>query len=287
MKLTWAAGRPVDITFTPADSGAARAGTSAAPVLVIWPAFGAPAPFYRHLTPALAAAGMASLVVEYPDRDTPTGAGRHSTYGYDALATGVHQAVMTWVRRECPGSPVFLLGHSLGGQVSLLAAAVHTSDDDRAAGCAPDGVILAASASPYWRGFGPAGFVRTFFGTAAMALVARGVGYWPGDRLRFWGRQSRVLVADWARFARAGRVRPAGAQRDYGAALADYDGEVLAISLPEDTLAPVSALERLLALVPRASITRWHAPTRLGHVQWVRRNETVVPIIAEWVFARI
>lgn len=196
--ITWAPGEHVTATFTPA-------GTDDAPLLVIWPAFGTPATFYRHLTPALAEEGMASLVVEYPGRETPRGIGRHPTYGYDVLAQQVHEAVMTAAHELRPNAPVFLLGHSLGGHVAMFAAATHPEGP-----AAPRGVIFAASGNPYWRAYGVTGFACSLMGTASMAAVARAVGYWPGDRLRFWGRQSRVLVADWARLARTGQGNPLG-----------------------------------------------------------------------------
>ena len=269
--VTTTSGLTSHVTFIPVDD-------PAAPVLVIRPAFGAPASYYRHLTPALAEVGLASLVVEYPGRETRDGIGRETTYGYDALATGVHESVMTHVRELRPDAPVVLLGHSLGGHVSIFAAALHPDGP-----AAVDGVILAASASPYWRGYGAPGRVRSFAGTALMATVARAVGYWPGDRLKFWGRQSRVLVQDWSRMARTGRVRPSGAQVDYEAALGAYGGQVLAISLPNDSFAPVGGLEQMLRWVPKARVTRWHSPDDLGHIQWVRRNADVVPVIAAWV----
>lgn len=275
MHLTWAPGQDIDVTDTPTQGPCVA-------VLVIWPAFGTPARYYRHLTPVLAQHGMASVVVEYPGRDTDDGIGRHTEYGYDALATNVYEAVMTHVRQEHPDTPVYLLGHSLGGQVCVFAAALHAGTP-----LAPDGVVLVATANPYWRGYAGLAALRSYVGTATMAAVARGVGYWPGDRLAFWGRQSRVLVADWARFARTGRLNPRGATRDYDQAVAAYDGDVLALSLPDDDLAPVPALERLLVLMPRAAVTRWHAPTALGHIQWVRDNSTVVPVIVDWVRAHV
>lgn len=276
MKLEWAPGEHVEVTFTPAED-------EAAPLLVVWPAFGTPARFYRHLAPALAAAGLANVVVEYPGRETPRGVGRHSSYGYDALATKVHEAVMTYAHRERPEAPVYILGHSLGAHIALFAAAMHAGDDATRAGFSPRGLALVATGSPYWRGFERNGFLRSYLGTGFMAFVARTVGYWPGDRLKFWGRQSGVLVADWARLARTGHVRPKGAERSYDDALAAYTGDVLAISLPEDPLAPVTALEELLKLVPRARVTRRHAAIRVGHIQWVRRHEEIVGLTAEWV----
>lgn len=269
--LTTPSGITSHVTFTPVDD-------PAAPVLVIRPAFGAPATYYRHLTPALAEVGLASLVVEYPGRETRDGIGRETTYGYDALATEVHESVMAHVRELRPDTPVVLLGHSLGGHVSAFAAALHAGGPD-----AVDGIVLATSASPYWRGYGPRGRVRSFAGTALMAGVARAVGYWPGDRLKFWGRQSRVLVDDWARLARTGRVAPRGARVDYEQALAAYDGPVLTISVPHDTLAPQGGLEQMLRWMPKARVTRWHSPEDVGHITWVRHHEQIVPVIAAWI----
>lgn len=64
--VTTTSGLTSHVTFIPVDD-------PAAPVLVIRPAFGAPASYYRHLTQALAEAGLASLVVEYPGRETRDG----------------------------------------------------------------------------------------------------------------------------------------------------------------------------------------------------------------------
>lgn len=172
MELTWAPDQHVSVTWTEHEN-------PLAPVLVIWPAFGTPATFYRHLTPALAQAGMASVVVEYPGRETRGGVDRQTDYGYDALATSVHTAVIAHVRESKPGAPVFLLGHSLGGHVAVFASALAAGTPAE-----PDGIILAATASPYWRGYGWRGLPKSFVGTGLMAAVAQGVGYWPGDVFR-------------------------------------------------------------------------------------------------------
>ncbi len=84
-------------------------------------------------------------------------------------------------------------------------------------------------------------------GSAAMSITASVAGFWPGDRLDVggFGRQSRVLISDWSRFARSGRIEPAGADIDYEERIGRLKLPVLSISIEGDDLAPRSASANL------------------------------------------
>lgn len=274
MNLVWDPDQTVAAEWTKTDD-------ATDPVVIILPAFGAPVKFYRRLTPVLADAGISSLAVEYPGRDTRGGITRATVYGYDDLARKVVPAAIRQVREERGEVPIFLLGHSLGGQVSLFAAAAAQGTADEV-----DGVILAASASPFWRGYGQRGIGASLIGASSMALVSRTIGYWPGDVFKFWGRQSRVLVSEWARWARTGKLRFGAGSPDYMRLLREYSGDVLALSIVGDPLAPVSALERMVAMTPQAQVTRWHSEKNIGHINWVRDNATFVAQIVPWIKER-
>ena len=140
MQVPLPGGAQLDVTLTEVDD-------PGAPVLIIWPAFGAKARFYRQLARALAERGLASAVVEWRGHgDSTPLVDRESSFGYDELARVDAPAVTAAVRAARPHSPVVLLGHSLGGHVCTLYAATHAGE--------VDGLVLVGSASPYFRNYG-------------------------------------------------------------------------------------------------------------------------------------
>lgn len=120
-------------------------GDPQAPMLVIWPAMGVPARFYRPFATALREAGLAVVVADLRGTGASTPrASRRSGYGYAELAGDVG-AVLAEVAPVVATRPVVLLGHSLGGQACLLHLA-RAGDAARV-----DGLALVAVGLPYWR----------------------------------------------------------------------------------------------------------------------------------------
>src|SRR5574340_1394422 len=179
------------------------------------------------------------------------------------------------VRERFPDSTPYLLGHSMGGQLGLMYAA---RTRGRLAG-----LILVASGSPYYRGFPARRSSQLLLGSAAMSITANVAGFWPGDKLDVggFGRQSRVLISDWSRFARSGRIEPDGADIDYEERIGRLTLPVLSISIEGDDLAPRSSLENLLSKLPHADVSTWHQPEPLGHNGWIRNPASTVERIAQ------
>ncbi|WP_051865015.1 alpha/beta fold hydrolase [Streptomyces griseus] len=251
-------------------------GASGAPLVVVWPALGVRALFYRRFATTLTAQGLGVAVVDLrgqgDSRPRPDASAR---YGYHELATVDFPAVFAALRERAPGSPVFLLGHSLGGQIGLMYAARNPA--------ALDGVLLVAAGTPHFRTYPGLTGLIPLLGTGIVAGVAALRGYWPGDVLRFAGRQSRVLVADWASMARTGHYRPAGADVDYEDLIAALRLPVLAVSVGGDVLAPPGAVDALCGLLRGADVSRWHLDERLSHMAWARRSEPIAAEIGRWI----
>lgn len=250
------------------------------PVIVVLPGLGIPGGYYALFARALADRGFhvatTDLRGQGDSRPKPSSV---STYGYQELVSVDFPAVFEVVRERFPDATPFALGHSMGGQLASLYAS-------RIRGRL-GGLILVASGSPYHRGFGVARGASLFVGAAAMSLTSNIAGFWPGDRIDIggFGRQSKVLVEDWSRFARSGRIEPAGADIDYEERIARLSLPILAITLAGDDLAPRGSMDNLLRKFPRAELTTRHLKAPRGHNEWIRRPDTVVDEIESW-FAR-
>lgn len=102
--------------------------------------------------------------------------------GYRDLVDDVG-SVLDLIVSVYPHAPRFLLGHSIGGQVSMLYAA---ADPGRV-----QGLVLLASGSVWFRCFGGTRGVRYLIGIQ-LAVIAMILGYWPGHRLGFGGASRPV-----------------------------------------------------------------------------------------------
>jgi predicted alpha/beta hydrolase len=203
--------------------------------------------------------------------------------GFAALVERCVPAIFGTVRGSLPRAAPVIVGHSLGGQLGLIAAA-------RFAPELP--VVLAASGSVGHRGFPGWRRWTGLVGSQAIGLVGRVLGYWPGDRLGFGGRQPAAVMRDWSYTVRTGRYRAATGSFDYETALREYRGEVLAISVEQDMFAPRTAMEALLAKAPNARVTRRDYAASRGaarpgaHFTWVKDQPGLVGIIAQWARPR-
>ncbi|GGR94978.1 hypothetical protein GCM10010252_37110 [Streptomyces aureoverticillatus] len=266
---------------------AAPAAGAAAPVVLVLPAMGTPVRVYRHFARELHAAGLGVVTAdlrgqgESTPRVTDPAARDH---GFRTLLEQDFVAVLQAVRAEFGSAPpLFLLGHSLGGQLALLYAAAEP-------GPAVDGVVLVAAGSVWYRAYGARCAPGLLAGTTLMAATATLLGRWPGTRLGFGGNQTKSVMRDWARQGRTGRYRPAGSTVDYESALRALAVPVLAVSVEQDTYAPASAVTHLLSKAPHAPVTRRHytqqeAGARLDHFAWTRAGGPLARGVAEWAAA--
>ncbi len=256
-------------------------GGDGAPVVVILPGLGVPGGYYDLLAERLVAHGFNAAIGELRGQgDSRPRPGPSSRFGYHELVSVDLPAMFETVRLRFPESTPYLLGHSMGGQLGVLYAARVRR---RLAG-----LILVASGSPYHRGFGGARSAGLLVGSAAMSMTANVAGFWPGDRFDVggFGRQSKTLIADWARFARTGRIVPAGADIDYEERISRLTLPVLSVTVEGDDMAPERSVRAMLAKFPDADVTRWHEPERLGHNGWIRGSRGVVDRVAEWLHDR-
>jgi len=253
-------------------------GSEDAPILVLWPAMGVPARYYRHLAATLRERGLGVVVADLRGTGASTPPpSRASRHGLAELVDDVG-AVLAHVRTRAPGRKLLLLGHSLGGQAALLHAALRPESE-------VDGVILVAVGLPYWRAYpggrkvGVLGFTQAIAGVTALLRV------WPG--WGFGGVQARGVIRDWGYTARRGRYpRLRGA--DAEAALGRLTTPVLAVSVDDDQFTPFPTVDHLCAKLTAAPVERVHfsadeAGAPLDHFLWVRASAPLATRIADFV----
>ncbi|MFG1790173.1 alpha/beta fold hydrolase [Nocardia sp. NPDC049149] len=247
------------------------------PVLVIVPGLGVPAEYYSTFGAGLAKRGFDVAIGELRGNGASTPKpSSASTFGYHELVSVDFPAIFQVVRDRFPASTPYLVGHSMGGQLAVMYAA-------RIRGRL-GGLVFIASGTPYHRGYPGLSGPGILMGTAAISLTANLAGFWPGDKISGgFGRQSKVLIADWARLARTGRFVPVGADIDYEERIARLKLPVLSITMTGDDLTPPGSAEHLLEKLPQAEVTQWHQPEPLGHNGWIQQSGSTIDQIEKWL----
>jgi predicted alpha/beta hydrolase len=185
-----------------------------------------------------------------------------------------------------PNRPVFLCGHSLGGQLATVASA----SAHRLAG-----IVLIAAGTAHWRRWPQGHRLRAAVMVHAISALAGLLPFYPGHKLGFGGRQSRRFMRDWSFNALTGRYRLEGSARVPLAVQAGLRGmrlPVLALSIEGDAVAPTGALLELLSHVPAAQLQRFvlagvtgHSPWK-RHFSWARHAIGVESCISRWLTAQ-
>lgn len=256
------------------------------PVFLCLPAMGVAAEYYLPFAAALAGRnlGAAALLDLRGQGRSSARARRGDDFGYrEILELDLPQAV-TALRRAFRGRPLYLAGHSLGGQLGLLCAA--------RPGVQVDGLVLIAAGTAHWRDWHGASRWMAWAATAAIAASARALPWYPGHLFGFGGEQPRRLMRDWTRVARAGRYVPEGGDLDYAISARRLSLPILSLGIGGDPVAPPGARESLLAMAPQSVVTRAelegvraHRPWK-RHFSWARAPHDVVAAIGTWLAAR-
>lgn len=250
--------------------------------VLLWvPALGVAARHYEPLALALAAHGVAVAVHEWRGIGSSNRrASRRSDWGYRELLTDDLPTSLRALREAVPSVPLYVGGHSLGGQLATVLAS--TTSLPLA------GLALVGSGSPYWRNFKP------WVGLALIAapLLANLLGWLPGRRIGFGGNEARGVIGDWSRSGRTGRYAGRGIDVDLEAALRAQRAPVLALRLRDDWFGPEASLAFLLGKMPEATRrSEVLGPDDLAgapadHFAWMKVPAEVARRLAQWMHQR-
>ncbi|MFD4034713.1 alpha/beta fold hydrolase [Streptomyces sp. NPDC058637] len=201
-------------------------------------------------------------------------------FGYADLLETELPGVVDSVCEEFGTDRIVLAGHSLGGQLGLLFAAVSDRVSHTVRHRGEWFVVV-----PRGAGIGAAG---RFLGLRLILATTLLWGYLPGW-FPFAGREARRLVRDWGHEGLTGRYRVLGSGVDYEAALARSCVPALFITFPGDRYVPGACASHLVAELRSARVTECRIPAeRLGlarsdHFRWAARPQEVVREAVEWL----
>lgn len=257
------------LTVVPATSRLRRVALRVG-VLVL-PALGVPARRYAALGRELAGRGVPTGLYEIRGQGQRRRPTRADDYGYTELADEVGPAIAGF-RDRTGVQRVVLMGHSLGGQLSLIHAALFEPHD----------VVFVASGLPYWRDY-PLPF------SLAMLPAGQLIGLIPqllrvSPAWNFGGAQSRGVMWDWGHTARTGRW-PSIHGVDPLEALAEARIRILAVHIENDPYTPPAVMRRVLRAAASAEITEYEytevdARAPLDHINWTRAPGSLAEVVA-------
>jgi predicted alpha/beta hydrolase len=247
-------------------------------VIVFGAAMGVPGRYYQALAEYFNEQGWHCYLVS-SRAEQGKGARRGVNFGYKELIDDFSVVVKTAAQNH-KSLPLIVSGHSLGGQIALLFTSRNPA--------LVSAVATIACGSPYVEGFN-AKMARQVQWVCLLAPVLGFLlGYFPGDKLGFAGREAPRLMSDWATLARHNQFAISGDDFNYEAAISALRIPVVGLVFPGDNLAPLLAAENLLAKLgePRYSLLV-HEPSEsekaYSHFNWVKRPQQSLIKLMPWL----
>ena len=259
-----------------------QARSASAPVIVCLPAMGVRGSYYSSLARAFAGNDVHAVTGDLRGVGTSSvRASRRCDFGYNEILTHDLPELIGQAKNRFPESKVWLLGHSLGGQLGALHLGQYPEN--------AEGLVLVASGSMHYKGWP----VPTRWGVLAFSLLLRSVGrllgHVPAGRFGFAGNEARTVIVDWSNNCMNGRYAVKNSAHDYELSLHQMTKPVLSVSFEADSLVPRSAVVNLLSKLPGCAVSETHYSSEhpglenANHFDWARRPGAVAEHICAWM----
>lgn len=255
-------------------------------MIVVPCAMGVAQRYYAHFAEWLARQGYLSVTFDYRGIGESAPA---SLRGFDVDIVGWAKedcaAVIEYLKARHPDTPLYWIGHSLGGQ--LLGLIPNRDKIDR--------VMTVATGSGYWlENSWPTKRIVWWLWFVVVPIATRLVGYFPGKRIRKVGDLPKGVITQWRRWCLA-REYVVGAEGDrVREAYASVRMPILSLSFADDEMMSAQGVRSLHSLYTGAPVEyRRIAPqdigaTEIGHFGFFRPQfeATLWPIAKEWIESR-
>ena len=233
-------------------------------VVIVSSATAVPQRFYRHFAASLARAGYSAVTYDYRG----IGASRPASLrGFDAVmrdwALKDMAGILAWTRDELRPERIFMVGHSVGGQVPGLLE-----------NAGVDGMITVSAQSGHWRLHGgEQKWLNALHVHVTLPLLAHACGYMPWALLGSGEDLPKGVALEWSRWCRD----PLYLLGDDTLPLqrfAEFDAPVLAYSIDDDKWGTVQAVNAMMSAYPtverRHIVPAEYNLAQLGHFGYFR-----------------
>jgi len=241
-------------------------------LILIFPALGVRQTYYRRLAEGLSTSAPITVIscdwrAHGESSERPR---RGLDYGYDTYVHDMDQ-VIDRVKEKWPGLRLSLLGHSLGGQIASLHMGRFGSKIDR--------LLLVAAAALSYKNWSPGFGWRVRMAGIFLPLLAEILGYYPGDKVGFGGREFKTLMKDWGHNTKKGEYHPLESTYDYEGAMASRKTDVRVITFEKDYWVSLKAARQLAHKFHPDSRVDFHSLQGFGHFDWARQPEDTLNLI--------
>ena len=227
--------------------------------------------FYRPFAQFLASRGYSVITWDYRGvGESVLGARDARRVSLEQWAVDDLELVLSSAAAAAPGLPLFVIGHSFGGQIIALPNSRE---------CIL-GALLIACPSGYvghWRGRAKGAFMWSL-AHIGLPVLTRIFGFFPAGRLRLGADLPRRVALEWGGWLRHPLYIASSAAR--AARIASFKAPIRAISFSDDDLAPPNAVEAMLSLYSSASVAAEiispaeHGMNHIGHMGFFRPRPT-------------
>ncbi|MES2621626.1 MAG: alpha/beta fold hydrolase [Bacteroidota bacterium] len=254
---------------------------SAQTVIVIFPAMGVKANYYRHYASEVSKQDVHVVTIDHRGYGhssvKPSG---KENFGYKEQVEMEYPEIINKVKELFPSQKLVVMGHSLGGQMgSMFVSRYHHL---------VNGLILNASCSVYYNGWGKASYGILAFAKFS-DLLAKALGYYPGNKIGFGGVEAQGVIKDWYHTAKTGKFSASGSTYNYNESMKNCKVPVLGITYQGDSSAPPAALINLLHKFSSAKVEYHHVPhpdfpkKKYNHYSWVKEPLISLSLITNWL----
>lgn len=252
--------------------------------IIVLPALGVRASFYRLFAEGLSTVGFNTVLFEQRGYGkSELRPGRHTNWGFKELVESDISAVHDWACHEL-GGDIALLGHSLGGHVALCYAALNQGKVER--------LILPGCGSPWRNAYSGVSKVKITVLYHLIPVLNSVFGYYRGGLVGFGGNEACGVMQDWRHLAKRNSYQVRGIDEDINELLTRFSGKTLSLRFSDDGLAPEAAVAAVIDKLPASNMTRRvlsGADLSIGgihvkadHFAWARNPRSTVSSIADW-----
>jgi predicted alpha/beta hydrolase len=189
--------------------------------------------------------------------------------------------VISFLTHKYPNKRIVTMGHSLGGQLGCLYSCHHNP------------LVLAsiviAGGNVGYRSWAGMEMLKTLFVTQLFGIIARLLGWFPGEKIGFGGNQPKNVMIDWSRNAQTGIYKLINQRIDYEAASKNVTSLFLGIVIPNDFFAPYFSTKSLLdkfrssereIITLKADSFKKVTP---NHFSWLKEPEPAMNKVVSWL----